>query len=100
MAHDSHLHHDDSPAPSSSSSASPLNLARLPPAPSEAVDTTSGCDLAQARRSTPYRPWQDIAADKKAEQRCRISKTWHIISSTVAATCNLRPLTWTAARAS
>ena len=37
---------------------------------------TSGCDPVKTKRTEPYRPWQEIAAAKKAEQLSRIPKDW------------------------
>ncbi|KAK7733031.1 hypothetical protein SLS53_008360 [Cytospora paraplurivora] len=48
--------------------------------PSSGVDT-SGCDPVKTKRITPYKPWQEIAAMKKAEQLSRIPKEW-ILSGT------------------
>ncbi|KUI61093.1 Acetamidase [Cytospora mali] len=39
---------------------------------------TSGCDPVKTKRTTPYKPWQEIAAAKKAEQRSRIPEEWII----------------------
>lgn len=62
--------------------------------PSEA--DTLGCDPVKTKRTTPYRPWQDIVADKKAEQLSRIPKEWHLelVGQSNTAT-DLRPLAWT-----
>ncbi|ROW04950.1 hypothetical protein VPNG_07002 [Cytospora leucostoma] len=43
--------------------------------PSSGVDT-SGCDPVKTKRTAPYKPWQEIAATKKAEQLSRIPKEW------------------------
>lgn len=37
---------------------------------------TSGCDPVKTKRTEPYRPWQEIAAAKKAEQLSRIPNEW------------------------
>lgn len=60
--------------------------------PSSGVDT-SGCDPVKTKRATPYKPWQDIAATKKAEQLSRIPKDW-IFSGTGLPTdaVDLRPI--------
>lgn len=88
IAHDSHLKHDDGPS----------SLFIPWPQPSEA--DTSGCDPVKTRRTTPYRPWQDIVADKKSEQRSRIPKEWHLQIDVGAnaqedTATDLRPLAWT-----
>lgn len=64
--------------------------------PSEA--DTEGCDPVKTKRATPYKPWQDIVADKKAEQLSRIPKAWLLAEEVVRSshgTTDLRPLAWT-----
>ncbi|KUI64807.1 hypothetical protein VM1G_01246 [Cytospora mali] len=39
---------------------------------------TSGCDPVKTKRTTPYKPWQEIAAAKKAERLSRIPEEWII----------------------
>lgn len=70
-----------------------------PPLEADIDTDTLVCDPVQTKRTTPYRPWQDIAADKKAEQLARIPKPWHLPvgpREASEATTDLRPFAWTA----
>ncbi|KAJ4391809.1 hypothetical protein N0V93_005429 [Gnomoniopsis smithogilvyi] len=52
------------------------------------------CDPVKTKRTSPYRPWQEIAAEKKAEQLARIPQEW-LVSETQLLQTNtpdLRPL--------
>lgn len=54
---------------------------------------TSGCDPVKTRRTTPYRPWHEIAGAKKAEQLSRIPKEWILPDSAlVTDAVDLRPI--------
>lgn len=53
------------------------------------------CDPVKTIRTTPYPPWHDIAASKKAEQLSRIPPEWHLPSSSPPTTKDLRPLAQT-----
>lgn len=53
-----------------------------------------GCDPVKTKRTSPYRPWQEIAADKKTEQLGRIPQEWLVPESKLHQidTPDLRPL--------
>lgn len=55
---------------------------------------TRDCDPVKTTRTSPYRPWQEIAADKKAQQIARIPQEWLIRDNDLlqTATPDLRPL--------
>lgn len=61
--------------------------------PSLAEIDTQGCDPVQTRRTTPYRPWQEIAAEKKTEQLARIPPEWRLpVEGLPLDAVDLRPL--------
>ncbi|CAN8096339.1 unnamed protein product [Discula destructiva] len=53
---------------------------------------TPYCDPVKTRRTGPYRPWQDIAAEKKAEQLARIPREWLIPETLETGVPDLRHL--------
>lgn len=53
---------------------------------------TKDCDPVKTERSRPYRPWQEIAAEKKAEQLARIPREWLVPETLHTDTPDLRPL--------
>lgn len=58
----------------------------------------AGCDPVKTKRTTPYKPWQDIVSDKKAEQLSRIPKEWLLtedLAGSATGATDLRPLAWT-----
>lgn len=65
-----------------------------PPSSGEIEIDTWECDPVKTRRTSPYRPWQEIAADKKAEQMARIPREWLILDASLSrlTTPDLRPL--------
>lgn len=56
------------------------------------ANDTYDCDPVKTRRELPYKPWQDIAAEKKAEQLSRIPRDWHIPENLRTDATDLRPL--------
>lgn len=56
------------------------------------IDNTAGCDPVKTKRTVPYRPWQEISAEKKAEQRARIPEAWLVPESLKTDLTDLRPL--------
>lgn len=56
------------------------------------IDNTDGCDPVKTKRTVPYRSWQEIAAEKKAEQRARIPEAWLVPESLEIDLTDLRPL--------
>lgn len=65
------------------------------PALSEDTKTgTNGCDPVQTKRISPYRPWQEIATEKKTEQLARIPREWLVPETQMLQTDapDLRPL--------
>lgn len=61
-------------------------------ASSPGMDNTAGCDPVKTRRTAPYRPWQEISAEKRAEQRARIPPAWLIPETLKTDLTDLRPL--------
>lgn len=55
---------------------------------------TRDCDPVKTVRTSPYRPWQEISAAKKAEQMARIPQEWLItdVDLLQTTTPDLRPL--------
>lgn len=60
-------------------------------ASNDALDDTYGCDPVKTRRELPYRPWQEISAEKKAEQLARIPREWLIPETLRTDATDLRP---------
>lgn len=60
----------------------------------ETETDTRHCDPVKTIRTSPYRPWQEIAADKKAEQIARLPQEWLIRDANLLQTTapDLRPL--------
>lgn len=60
----------------------------------ETETDTRDCDPVKTIRTIPYRPWQEIAADKKTEQIARIPREWLIRDANLLQTTapDLRPL--------
>lgn len=60
--------------------------------------STQGCDPVKTRRELPYKPWQEISAEKKAEQLARIPREWLVPETvewektTTGDATDLRPL--------